>query len=147
MSIFSCFLEPCLHWEGGGFDGLEDLIDDDNTTCAAIPDADVFKEFKLNFTRVSSITERSHVDQLQIKVNLKTQDTINCHEALNLYCKHQSKNPDCSTTRVVRNCQTEGWENSKCNFSCKCNIDNGLGSLFLAPKNYSVHHNLMNILI
>ena len=98
MSIFSCFLDSCLHLEGGGFDGLENLIDDDNTTCAAIPGADVFKEFKLNFTCVSSITETSPVDQLQIEVNLKTQDTINCDETLKLYCKRKLKNPDCSTT-------------------------------------------------
>ena len=146
MSIFSCVLDSCLHWEGDEFDGLENLIDHNNTTCAAIPGADVFKEFKLNFTCVNSITKTSPVDQLQIKVNLKIQDTINCHEALNLYCKHPLKNPDCST-RVVRKCQAEDWEKSNCNFSCKCNNDNVLGSLFFAPKNFSASHNLMNILI
>ena len=131
---------------GGWRIWLENLIDDDNTTCTAIPCTDVFKELKLNFTCVNSITETSPVDQKQIKVNLKTQDPINCDETLKLYCKHRLKNPDCSS-RVVRKCHEEHWENSNCNFSCTCNNDNDLGSLFLAPKNYSVPHNLMNILI
>ena len=131
ISIFSCFLDSCLHWESGGFDGLENLIDDDNTTCTAISGAGVFKEFKLNFTCGNSITETSPGDQLQIKVNLKTQDTINCDETLKLYCKHQLKNPDCSS-RVVRKCQARHWENSNCNFSCKCDNDDSTGSLFLA---------------
>ena len=123
---------------------MENITDNDNNTCAAIPGEDIFKEFKLNFTCVNFLIDTSPVDQLQIEVNIETPDMINCKETLNLYHQYPSKNPDCSGT-VVRNCQLKDSEKSSCNFSCKCQNDDGFGSLFVAKKNDLKSYKVINI--